>query len=100
MIAAAVGARVVAIDSAAQQLALARKLGAEAVRNATATPDVPAAIRELTGRGAHLSLDALGSAPTCFRFDAPAQNSPKLRHLSPPARFVTFTHVRSPIRVV
>jgi alcohol dehydrogenase len=66
MIAAAVGARVVAIDIAAEKLALARELGAEAVLNATATPDVPAAIRELTGGGAHLSLDALGSAPTCF----------------------------------
>jgi alcohol dehydrogenase len=66
MIAAAGGARVVAIDIAEAKLALARELGAETVLNATTTPDVPAAIRDLTGGGAHLSLDALGSAPTCF----------------------------------
>jgi alcohol dehydrogenase len=66
MIAAAVGARVVAVDIAPEKLALARELGAEAALDARATADLPGAVRELTGGGAHLSLDALGSAATCF----------------------------------
>lgn len=66
MIAVAVGARVVAVDINAEKLALARELGAEAVLDARGVNDVPAALRELTGGGAHLSLDALGSAATCF----------------------------------
>jgi alcohol dehydrogenase len=66
MIAIALGARVVAIDIADDKLALARDLGAAAVLNATAIPDIPRAIKEITGGGAHLSLDALGSPTTCY----------------------------------
>jgi alcohol dehydrogenase len=66
MIAAALGARVVAVDISAEKLDLARELGAEAVLDARGVDDVAAAVRELTGGGAHLSLDALGSAATCF----------------------------------
>src|SRR4051794_5298487 len=62
-IAAAAGARVVAVDVAAPALDLARELGAEAVVDGAG--DVPAAIGELTGGGAHLSLDALGAPVTC-----------------------------------
>ncbi|GAA3351870.1 zinc-dependent alcohol dehydrogenase family protein [Amorphoplanes nipponensis] len=62
MIAVAAGARVVAVDVSAEALALARRFGAEATVDA-ATPPAPA-IRELTGGGAHLSLDALGSQAT------------------------------------
>ncbi|OLR92044.1 zinc-dependent alcohol dehydrogenase family protein [Actinokineospora bangkokensis] len=58
-IAAAAGARVVAVDISEQALDLARSLGAEA-----ATTDARAVV-DLTGGGAHLSLDALGSAQTC-----------------------------------
>ncbi len=47
-----------------EALELARSLGAEHVINARRLDDVPEAIRELTGRGAHLSLDALGSGET------------------------------------
>jgi alcohol dehydrogenase len=64
MIAGALGARVIAIDVRDEPLALARQLGVEVVLNARATPDVPTAIHELTGRGADISLDALGSAKT------------------------------------
>lgn len=63
MIAAAHGGRVVAVDLAEAALEAARALGAEAVVNAGGT-DVAAAIRELTGGGAHLSIDALGSVAT------------------------------------
>jgi alcohol dehydrogenase len=66
MIAHAVGAQVVAIDIAEEKLALARELGAAATLNAAATSDVAGAVRELTGGGAHLALDALGSAATAF----------------------------------
>jgi alcohol dehydrogenase len=65
MIAVAAGAQVVAVDAKAEALELARQLGATAVLNASESPDLPAAIHELTGGGAHLSLDALGSQATC-----------------------------------
>ncbi|AMW10591.1 alcohol dehydrogenase [Streptomyces qaidamensis] len=65
MIAAASGARVVAIDVSERALELARSFGAAHCLDATAVPDTAAAVRELTGGGAHLSLDALGSPGTC-----------------------------------
>ncbi len=66
MIAAALGAQVVAVDISAERLALARTLGATVTLNATQAGDVAAAVREATGGGAHVSLDALGSAQTCL----------------------------------
>jgi alcohol dehydrogenase len=66
MIAAALGARVLAIDIADEKLALARDLGAAATLNAGDSSDVAAEVIEITGGGAHLSLDALGSPTTCF----------------------------------
>lgn len=65
MVAAALGARVVAVDVADAKLALAREMGAAAVVDARVASDVPGAIREVTGGGAHVSLDALGSRETC-----------------------------------
>ncbi len=65
MIAVASGAAVVAVDVKNEALTLARELGAAAVLEAGRVEDVPGAIRELTRGGAHLSLDALGSIPTC-----------------------------------
>jgi alcohol dehydrogenase len=61
MIAAACGARVVAVDTAAPARDLARRFGAEVC---VETPD-PAAVRDATGGGAHLSIEALGSRETC-----------------------------------
>ncbi len=63
MIARAMGARVVAVDIDAESLALARDLGAETALHAG--PDVVGAVREATGGGAHVSVDALGIAETC-----------------------------------
>ncbi|MBO4204846.1 zinc-dependent alcohol dehydrogenase family protein [Micromonospora echinofusca] len=61
MIAAAVGARVVAVDVRPQALAMAARCGAAVTLDAsTGTPDVAA----VTGDGAHLSIDALGSQAT------------------------------------
>ena len=64
MIAHAVGANVVAVDISPASLELATALGAARVVDATRVDDVPAAVRETTGGGAHLSLDALGHPDT------------------------------------
>lgn len=66
MIAAALGARVVAVDIDDEKLELSRSLGATATVNAATAGDVVARVRDLTGGGAHLSIDALGSPATCF----------------------------------
>ena len=66
MIACAAGARVVAIDITAEKLALARSLGAVASINASQVEDVVESVKELTGGGAHVSIDALGHPLTCF----------------------------------
>jgi alcohol dehydrogenase len=85
-IAAAAGARVVAVDVAPAALELARELGAEHVVDGAA--DVPAAVAELTGGGAHVSLDALGAAVTCA--NSVRSLRPRGRHvqvgLLPPAQ--------------
>ncbi|MFD9982561.1 zinc-dependent alcohol dehydrogenase family protein [Streptomyces massasporeus] len=65
MIAAAAGARVVAVDVSPGALDLARTFGAARCVDASGVPDTAAAVRELTGGGAHLSLDSLGSPGTC-----------------------------------
>src|SRR5690606_33133042 len=65
MIAVALGARVVAIDVSDRALARATSLGVETVLDATGIDPggVGEAVRRATG-GAHVSLDALGSAAT------------------------------------
>ena len=63
MVAAAAGARVVAVDIAADRLALAGELGAAAVVDATRSDPIEA-VRQLTGGGAHVSVDAVGSKVT------------------------------------
>jgi len=63
MIATALGARVVAVDISPAALALAVELGAVAGVNSAAVDPV-AAVQELTGGGAVVSMDALGSPGT------------------------------------
>ncbi|MCQ9135422.1 zinc-dependent alcohol dehydrogenase family protein [Streptomyces hilarionis] len=65
MIAAASGARVVAVDVSPRALDMARRFGAAECVDAARVPDTAQAVIELTGGGAHLSLDALGSPATC-----------------------------------
>jgi alcohol dehydrogenase len=65
MIAQAQGAQVIGVDVSEAALSLARRVGAATTINARTVDDVPAAVIELTGGGAHVSLDALGSAETC-----------------------------------
>jgi len=64
MIAAALGMRVVAIDIRDAALRQAQDLGAVAAIDATSTGDIPGLGREITGGGASISLDSLGSATT------------------------------------
>lgn len=62
MIATALGARVIAVDRSQDALELAGRLGAEhSIRSAAQLPEI---IMELTGGGAHVSIDAVGSAST------------------------------------
>lgn len=66
MIAAACGARVVAIDISARALALASRFGAAVCVDASSTlGSVAEAVADVTGGGAHVSVDALGSPRTC-----------------------------------
>ncbi len=63
-LAAAMGARVIALDVSNERLARAKAFGADACINPSEAGDVVQAIRELThGRGADLSLDS-SSAPS------------------------------------
>ena len=63
MIGAALGARVVAVDIGEQALALASAAGAEATVRATQGRgrETVAEVRQATGGGAHVSVDAFGS---------------------------------------
>ncbi|WP_432563804.1 zinc-dependent alcohol dehydrogenase family protein [Kineococcus sp. SYSU DK003] len=61
-IAAAAGARVVAVDPSPAARQLARDFGAIAT---IGTEDVVAALRELSDGGAHVSIDAVGLPATC-----------------------------------
>ena len=61
-LAAALGARVIALDTSEQRLARAKEFGADEIVNPTTTENVVQAIRDLThGRGAQLSLDTSSS---------------------------------------
>lgn len=64
MIAAAMGAEIVAVDIKDEALDLARSLGAQTTINAQRADDVPDAIRQATGGGVMVSIDALGSGVT------------------------------------
>jgi alcohol dehydrogenase len=66
MIASAAGAQVVAVDIDDAKLDYARSVGAAITLNSRKVENVVEAVREVTGGGAHLSIDALGSPATCF----------------------------------
>ncbi|MBO3760916.1 zinc-dependent alcohol dehydrogenase family protein [Ciceribacter sp. L1K22] len=65
MIGKALGAKVVAIDISEEKLAFARSLGATVTINASVETDIPVAVRDATGGGVHVSVDALGHPSTC-----------------------------------
>lgn len=60
----ALGTRVIAVDIQDDRLNLARRLGAEVVLRGH-DPALLEAITEITGGGAHVSIDALGRRSTC-----------------------------------
>lgn len=66
MIASALGASVIAVDVAQEKLELAKALGASYGVNGREVADVVSAVRDLSGGGVHLSMDALGHAETCL----------------------------------
>lgn len=66
MIAKAMGANIVAVDIGNDKLEMARRLGAAELVNSREVHDPVAAIKEITGGGVHVSIDALGHQETCF----------------------------------
>ena len=79
MIGAAVGAQVLAVDVNPGALEMAEKMGATHILNAAGVNDVGGAVREITGGGAQVSVEALGITATF-------ENS--LRGLAPLGRHV------------
>jgi alcohol dehydrogenase len=66
MIARALGANIIAVDISDEKLELAQRLGAAGTINASAVDHVAEAVRNLSGGGAHVSVDAIGNAAACF----------------------------------
>lgn len=66
MIGKAIGARVLAVDITDQKLDLATQLGASAIINSRDEDDPVGAVREMTGGGGHVSIDAVGTMETCI----------------------------------
>jgi len=66
MIANALGAQVIAVDINDDTLKFAKELGAITTINANNHPNIIEEIKSITNGGAHVSMDALGSATTCF----------------------------------
>jgi D-arabinose 1-dehydrogenase-like Zn-dependent alcohol dehydrogenase len=97
MIAAARGARVIGIDISTQALELAASLGARDTVDA-GSQNAVARIRGLTGGGAHVAIDALGSADTaqasieCLR--------PRGRHVQVGLMVGDDAHARVPMGLV
>ena len=95
MIAASLGANVVAIDIHDDKLDFARSVGAVATVNATNREDVVQQIIELTGGGAHVSVDALGSPATCFNSIANLRK--RGRHIQVGLMMADHRHARVPM---
>ena len=66
MIAAALGAQVIAVDIDDAKLKLAESVGAAVSINAAVNQTVVEAVRDASGGGVHVSIDALGHPQTCF----------------------------------
>lgn len=65
MIASAYGANVIAVDINETNLKIAQTYGASHLINAEANPNITEEILQVTGGGANISMDALGSTETC-----------------------------------
>jgi alcohol dehydrogenase len=60
MIAKGLGARLVAVDIGDDKLEFAKSIGADEIVNSANVSDAVGAVKDLTGGGAHVSIDALG----------------------------------------
>lgn len=78
MIARSLGAMVIAVDIRTEPLRWAKRLGAVETIDAS-TDDVVSRVVEITGRGAEVSIDALGSRQTCY--DSVRSLAPRGRHV-------------------
>ncbi len=65
MIAHAMGAQAIGVDINSEALKAAKSLGAAHVFNSKTDPEFLAKIKEVTGGGAHVAVDALGIPQTC-----------------------------------
>jgi alcohol dehydrogenase len=88
-----VGANVVGVDINDDKLAFARSMGATATVNAATVDSVVDAVLDLTGGGAHVSVDALGSPETCFNSVANLRKRGK--HIQ--VGLMVGDHSRSPV---
>lgn len=93
MIAKALGARVVAVDIGPEKLEFARSLGADAAVLSLEETDVPAVVREITGGGADVSVDAIGS-PSAVR-DSVMSLAKRGRHVQ--IGLMEAEHTESPV---
>lgn len=95
MIANALGANVVAVDIGEEKLDFARSVGAGATINAVGVENVADAVREMTRGGAHVSIDALGSAKTCF--DSVSSLRKRGRHIQVGLMVAEYSHSPLPM---
>jgi len=65
-IASGAGAVVIAVDIDDEKLELAKSVGAKFTVNALKVNHVSESVKAISGRGVHVSIDALGSQETCF----------------------------------
>ncbi|MCX7028027.1 MAG: zinc-dependent alcohol dehydrogenase family protein [Spirochaetes bacterium] len=98
MIAKAMGARIVAVDIQKDKLEMAKRFGADAAIDSRSVPGVAAAIREITGGGAQVSMDALGSRQTCF--DSVACLAKRGRHVQVGLMLGDQSHPEIPMDLV
>lgn len=95
LIAKALGARIVAVDVNEDALTYAKKLGAEHTINANQVENVGESVRELTGGGANVSVEALGITTT---FNNSIMGLAKLgRHIQVGLPVDTNAHVDLPL---
>ncbi len=95
MIANALGAQVVAVDIMDNKLDLARSVGAAQTVNARSVGNVVQTVRDLSGGGAHVTVDALGSPQTCF--DAIASLRKRGKHIQVGILDTEHRHPRVPM---
>ncbi|MCA3555472.1 zinc-dependent alcohol dehydrogenase family protein [Aestuariivirga sp.] len=102
MIGAALGAQIVAIDINEQALGMARSLGANVTLNPSRLADTALAVREVTGGGAHVSIDGLGITATIHNSVRSLRKlgrhvqigQPLGRHASPPMPLLETVYAR------